>query len=120
MAFLKVACLNGTRESSTTANRLLFPILQTNGKPGGALSRFGLDDPGQPTGYILAITRRCLNWLNEALSALQEIHPTLQDEAIRNQSRSLTSNIHSLRSAISDLRQELTNGLPPGNSSNSG
>lgn len=59
----------------------------------------------KPRGYVLAITKRCLKWANEAFAALAEMmneRPDAVDELNR-----LRDGLFEIRDGITDIRREL-------------
>ena len=90
-------------DASTAPNRFGKNVYQIMGKLAGALCH--APGRGQPKGYILAITKRCLNWANDALAALNEIsekHPEAEEEL-----SALRAGLFEIRDGITDLRREL-------------
>lgn len=90
--------------------RFMVNIMQITGKLSGALGGIStrkMDSLGVHKGYILAITKRCLNWSNEALSALQEL-ATHQDYGRHAKIfEQWQSQLFAIRDGITDLRKEL-------------
>ncbi len=90
-------------EPSLPPNRFAKNVYQIMGKLAGALNHG--PGHGQPKGYVLAITKRCLNWANDALAALNEMseeHPAAIDEL-----NHLRLGLFELRDGITDLRRQL-------------
>ena len=88
-------------------DRFVSNLMQITGKLAGALhSQRDLEEP-MHRGYALAITKRCLNWSNASLSALNElsIQPNYAEHrALFDHWR---DNLFRLRDGITDLREEL-------------
>ena len=88
----------------------MVKIMQSTGKLSCALggnSTRERDSLGVHKGYILAITKRCLNWSNEALSALQEM-ASHQDYAMHAKIfEQWQTQLFVIRDGITDLRQDL-------------
>ncbi len=88
-------------------------VMQISGKLAGALgmmSRRRTSGIDIETGHVLAITKRCLNWTNEALSALNAMHelPEYADHhAILDRWQ---AELYCLRDGITDVRRELQGG----------
>lgn len=87
-------------------DRFIRNTMNISGKLAGALGtrRFrGSDNRG----YTLAILRRCLNWANEALAALNELlsSPVWQEQAALFEE--FRAELFALRDGITDLRKEL-------------
>lgn len=87
-------------------DRFVSNSMQISGKLAGALSsrRMDLDDGA---GYILAITKRCLNWANEALSALNDLDAMEEHALHRPLFESWRAELFKIREGITDLRREL-------------
>jgi hypothetical protein len=87
-------------------DRFIANVMQISGKLAGALG----PPPGDPRiqrGYTLAITRRCLNWANEALTAVDELLNEEKFAIHRPLFESWRADVFKLREGISDLRHEL-------------
>lgn len=83
---------------------LITNLLQVSGKLAGVLN--GYDNDYQPeTGFVLAVLKRCLNWLNEALGACQELHETTSDPAKRAAFKQLQDATFQIRDQIVELRR---------------
>lgn len=103
--------LNGLRgeDRDHPLERFMSNVMQISGKLAGALhSRRDLEDVSD-RGYVLAITKRCLNWANEALAALQDLQSGGEHAAYRPLFSTWHTGLLKLRSCISDLREELMN-----------
>lgn len=96
------------RDSSpdSPAQALLGNLLQVTGKLAGALNGWGADYEPE-TGYVLAVLKRCLNWLHEAVSACQELIAMETDPDHRLALVHLRSSIFEIRNGITELRREL-------------
>lgn len=95
-----------TSDGDTPLNRFIRNCMNISGKLAGALGIRGFGGSNNP-GYILAILRRCLNWANEALAALNELMaaPEWQDRLeLLNDFR---AELFALRDGMTDLRKEL-------------
>lgn len=105
---LREAGLNELRGDSPEhpLDRFVSNSMQISGKLAGALSsrRLDLDDGA---GYILAITKRCLNWANEALSALNDLDEIEEYAKQRPLFESWRTGLFTIREGITDLRREL-------------
>jgi len=87
-------------------DRFVRNVMQIGGKLAGALS----SEDGElrmDRGYVLAIARRCLNWANEALAALQELTAGEYGIPHRELFEQWRAGLFQLRDGITDLRQEL-------------
>lgn len=88
-------------------DRYLTNVMQISGKLAGALhARRDLEDDYH-RGYILAITKRCLNWANEALAAVQDLQASPEFEAHHRRMETWQQGLFSLRDGILNLRDEL-------------
>ncbi|MEN3944093.1 hypothetical protein WJU23_22515 [Prosthecobacter sp. SYSU 5D2] len=88
-------------------DRYLTNVMQISGKLAGALhARRDLDDDYN-RGYVLAITKRCLNWANEALAAVQDLQASPELEAHRQRMENWQQGLFGLRDGILQLRNEL-------------
>lgn len=96
------------RESKpdTAAHAVVTNLLQVTGKLAGALN--GRSSDYEPeTGYVLAVLKRCLNWLNEAVGACQELIAVEADADHRAALVHLRSSIFEIRDGVTELRREL-------------
>jgi hypothetical protein len=59
------------------------------------------------TGFVLAVLKRCLNWLNEAMAACQALYDQEIDEAQKNGLGQLRQSVFQLRDGIVELRRDL-------------
>lgn len=83
-------------------------VMQISGKLAGALrSGRGDSEIDIDTGYTLAITKRCLNWANEALAAVEKLTTMAEFTAHRDLFESWRADLFKLREGITDLRREL-------------
>jgi len=91
-------------EPGTPSFLVVSNLLQVSGKLAAALNdRAGGHEP--EAGYVLAILKRCLNWLNEAVGACQEIM-TLEEDADQLAALAhLRSSIFEIRDGITELRR---------------
>ncbi len=88
-------------------DRFMSNIMQISGKLAGALHSGRDVEDLADRGYILAITKRCLNWAGEALAALQDLQTTESYARHRPLFESWQQGLASLRDGISQLREEL-------------
>jgi hypothetical protein len=85
---------------------LVSSLLQVSGRLAGVLD--GEDGNYHPeTGFVLAVLKRCLNWLNEALGACQELYEATRDPQLRAGFRKLQAATFQLRHGIIELRRNL-------------
>ncbi|MES2508242.1 MAG: hypothetical protein V4599_16190 [Verrucomicrobiota bacterium] len=89
------------------ADRFMTNLMQASGKLSAALhSRRELADPMQ-RGFVLAITRRCLNWMQEALLALDELLADPAYQSAHPQFEIWKTGLRGLHDGTEKLRQEL-------------
>jgi hypothetical protein len=96
------------RESKpdSPAHAVVSNLLQVTGKLAGALN--GRSSGYEPeTGYVLAVLKRCLSWLNEAVGACQELIAVESDPDHRAALVHLRSSIFEIRDGVTELRREL-------------
>lgn len=88
-------------------DRFVSHLMQITGKLAGALhSQRDLEEP-MHRGYALAITKRCLNWANESLTALNELSGLSDYAEHRPLFDHWREGLFRLRDGITDLREEL-------------
>ena len=86
--------------------KLVSHLMQVNAKLGGILQiQEGEMEP--EAGFVLAVLKRCLNWLNEAISACGDLIETESDPDHKAALEHLRADIFSIREGIIELRQEL-------------
>jgi hypothetical protein len=90
----------------TPAYQLVTCLLQVSGKLAGVLNDCGSDYEAEK-GFILAILKRCLNWLNEAVGACQTLMVAEDDTDHLAALAHLRSSIFAIRNGIVELRREL-------------
>ena len=78
-------------------------IMQISGKLAGVLT--GWQKHPMPRGMILATTRRCLNWANEALAALTQLETTPPPGTTAAHFTELRPGLFALREAITEHRR---------------
>jgi len=89
----------------TPAYQLVSSLLQVSGKLAGALNGGGLYEP--ETGYVLAVLMRCLNWLNDAVGACQQLMTAEEDADQLVALAHIRSTVFEIRDSITELRREL-------------
>lgn len=90
----------------TPAYQLVSNLLQVSGKLAGALNGRGSGYEPE-TGYVLAVLKRCLNWLNEAVGSCQELMAAEEDPDQLAALAHLRSSAFAIRDGITELRREL-------------
>jgi hypothetical protein len=90
----------------TPSYLLITNLLQVSGKLAGALNGRGSGYEPE-TGFVLAVLKRCLNWLNEAMGACQELINLERDADQRAALEHIRSSAFGIRDEIVALRREL-------------
>ena len=96
----------GDTGPGTPAYQLISCLLQVSGKLAGALNDRGSGYEPE-TGYVLAILKRCLNWLNEAVGCCQELMASEEDPDQLAALAHIRSSAYEIRDGITELRREL-------------
>jgi hypothetical protein len=96
----------GDTGPGTPAYQLISCLLQVSGKLAGALNDRGSGYEPE-TGYVLAILKRCLNWLNEAVGCCQELMASEDDADQLAALAHIRSSAYEIRDSITELRREL-------------
>jgi hypothetical protein len=90
----------------TPSYQLITNLLQVSGKLAGAL--YGSGSGYQPeAGFVLAVLKRCLNWLNEAVGACQKLMDLERDPDQRAALEHIRSSAFEIRDSIVEMRREL-------------
>jgi hypothetical protein len=93
-------------EPGTPSHLLITNLLQVSGKLAGVL--YGGQSGYQPeAGFVLAVLKRCLNWLNEAVGACQKLTALETDPDQRAALEHVRSSIFEIRDGIVEMRREL-------------
>lgn len=90
----------------TPSYRLISSLLQVSGKLAGALNGRGSGYEPE-TGFVLAVLKRCLNWLNDAVGACQELIALEKDPDHKLALEHLRGSAFEIRDSIVELRREL-------------
>ena len=93
-------------EPGSAAYQLVSCLLEVSGKLAGALNGRGSGYEPE-TGYVLAVLKRCLNWLNEAVGACQELMDGEDDPDQLAALAHLRSSAFEIRDGITELRRQL-------------
>lgn len=106
LALRAMDVVSGESGQGSPSYLLISNLLQISGKLAGALNdRSGGYEP--EAGYVLAILKRCLNWLNEAIGACQELMTCEEDADQLAALAHIRSTIFEIRDGITELRREL-------------
>jgi hypothetical protein len=90
----------------TPSYLLITNLLQVSGKLAGVL--YGRNSGYQPeAGFVLAVLKRCLNWLNEAVGACQQLTDLERDPDQRAALEHIRGSIFEIRDSIVEMRREL-------------
>ncbi|MDP4625732.1 MAG: hypothetical protein NWT08_11410 [Akkermansiaceae bacterium] len=90
----------------TAAQRLVSSLMQVSAKLAAVL--YDRSDEYQPeAGFILAILKRCLGWVNEAIGASGELIAAADDEDHKAALEHLRTDAFAIRDGILELRREL-------------
>lgn len=93
----------------TASHCLVSNLLQVSAKLAGALTGHGSGYEPE-AGFVLAVLKRCLNWLNEAMSACQTLLDQEPDEDQKKALTHLRQSVFEIRDGIIALRRELKQG----------
>jgi hypothetical protein len=91
---------------NTAEHCLVSNLLQVSAKLAGALSGHGSGYEPE-AGFVLAVLKRCLSWLNEAMAACQTLLDQDQDADQKKALTHLRQSVFEIRDAIVALRREL-------------
>lgn len=93
-------------EPGSSAYQLVSCLLEVSGKLAGALN--GRSTGYEPeNGYVLAVLKRCLNWLNEAVGSCQELMTREEDPDQLAALAHLRCSAFEIRDGITELRRQL-------------
>ena len=90
----------------TPSYQLVTNLLQVSGKLAGVLHGRGSGYEPE-TGFVLAVLKRCLNWLNEAVFACQQLIELERDPDHRAALAHIRGSVFEIRDSIVELRREL-------------
>jgi hypothetical protein len=93
-------------DGDTALDRLIRNSMNISGKLAGALGIEDFDGSFH-TGHTLAILRRCLNWANEALAALNELTEAPGWNDRQDLLTDFRGELFAIRDGINDLRTQL-------------
>ncbi|MEO5913922.1 MAG: hypothetical protein ABIS50_06790 [Luteolibacter sp.] len=90
----------------TPSYQLVTNLLNVSGKLAGVLH--GKSSDYEPeAGFVLAVLKRCLNWLNEAVGACQQLVEMERDPDQKAALEHIRSSAFEIRDGIVELRREL-------------
>jgi hypothetical protein len=89
----------------TAAHCLVSNLLQVSAKLAGALNGCQGEYENEP-GFILAILKRCLSWLNEAMAACQALLDQEENSEQKQDLLKLRQSVFDIRDGILTLRRE--------------
>ncbi|MFZ9936592.1 MAG: hypothetical protein ACO3JG_05975 [Luteolibacter sp.] len=106
LALRAMDVMPGDKGPGTTEYKLVSNLLQVSGKLAAALNdRSSGYEP--ETGYVLAVLKRCLNWLNEAIAACQQLIDAAEDDDQRAAIAHIRTTAFGIRDGITDLRRQM-------------
>lgn len=106
LALLAMDLVQRDSEMNNPGGRIVSCLLQVSGKLAATLN--GRSSGYEPeTGYVLAILKRCLNWLNEAVGACQELMATENDPDHKAALMNIRNISFEIRDAITEMRRDL-------------
>ncbi len=104
IALRALELVSGEDHPDTPGQRLVSNLMQISAKLAGVLSAQGY----QPeAGFVLAVLKRCLNWINEAVGACGELLASDDDPDQKAALEHLRNDIFALRNGVIELRREL-------------
>ena len=93
-------------DGNTPLDRFIRNSMNISGKLAGVLGMPDFEGTSH-TGHTLAILRRCLNWANEALAALNELMEAPEWKDRQDLLNDFRADLFAIRDGITDLRREL-------------
>jgi hypothetical protein len=93
-------------DKDSPAQRLVSDLMQVSAKLAGVLH--GYDGAYEPeAGFVLAVLKRCLKWINDAVGACGELITNADDPDACASLENLRDEIFAIRDGIIELRREL-------------
>lgn len=106
VAMRSMDIVNGGGGDDDSAQQLVSSLMQVSTKLAAVLHE--RSDGYQPeAGFVLAILKRCLNWVNEAIGASSELISGAEDEDHKAALEHLRADAFAIRDGILELRREL-------------
>ena len=93
-------------ESDGPAQRMVSNLMQVSAKLAGVLHRRGSGYEPE-AGFVLAVLKRCLGWINESVGACGELIAAAEDADQKAALESLRADTFAIRDGITELRREL-------------
>jgi hypothetical protein len=97
--------VNRGDSSESPAQRLVSNLTQVSTKLAGVLHGHG-DGYEPEAGFVLAVLKRCLNWINEAVGACGELIDASDDPDGRAALEDIRAEIFAIRDGVTELRRE--------------
>lgn len=95
-------------DADSPAQRLVSSLTQVSAKLAGVLHGHGHGDGYEPeAGFVLAVLKRCLNWINDAVGACGELIVVADDPDGKATLENIRAEIFAIRDGITELRREL-------------
>ena len=106
LAMRSMDIVNVSGGEGDAARQLVSSLMQVSAKLAAVLYHRG--DGYQPeAGFVLAILKRCLSWVNEAVGASGQLIEAAEDDDHKAALERLRSDAFSIRDGILELRREL-------------
>jgi len=93
-------------DKDSPAQRLVSNLMQVSAKLAGVLHGHGSGFEPE-AGFVLAVLKRCLNWINDAVGACGELIAAADDPDACASLENLRGEIFAIRDGIIELRREL-------------
>ena len=93
-------------DKDSPAQRLVSNLMQVSAKLAGVLHGRGSGYEPE-AGFVLAVLKRCLNWINDAVGACGELIAATDDPDACASLENLRNEIFAIRDGIIELRREL-------------
>ena len=106
LALRAMDVVSGDAEPGSPSYLLVSNLLQVSAKLAGALNERDSGYEPEP-GFILAVLKRCLNWLNEAVGACQKLMEQEEDQDQLAALAHLRASAFEIRAGIVEIRRQL-------------